>query len=130
MQTLKYSLAVVATLTFNGCISVQKENNGNSSSSMGMMPMMGIMSMMNMNSKKNQHDANSTHIKGQEDSKAYIIANKYCTQCHNMKNKNLHTANEWKPILKRMIAYIHNQGKLKPDEYEKVMIEHYYGVDT
>ncbi len=31
-------------------------------------------------------------------------------------------------MMKRMMGYIKNQAKLKPDAYESAMIEHYYGV--
>ena len=124
MKILKYSLAMAISLILTGCMAMQKSGDGHSGSGMGMM---GMMSEMNMSSTSNS--SNSNNKTEEEHSKSYIIANKYCTQCHNMKNKNLHSANEWKPTLRRMIGYMQNQGKLQPDEYEKIMIEHYYEVD-
>jgi len=105
-------------------MAMQRNNDKYSGGGMGMMPM---MRMINMNSTSNSSISNGTTE--EEHSKSYIIVKRYCTQCHNMKDKNLHSTNEWKPTLRRMIDYMQNQGKLQPDEYEKVMIEHYYEVD-
>lgn len=127
MKILKYSLAMAIVLTLTGCMVMKKRGDGHSDSGMGMMGMMGMMSEMNMSSTSNSSNSNNKTKDG--GSKSYIIANKYCTQCHGMKDKNLHSANEWKPTLRRMIGYMQNQGKLQPDEYEKVMIKHHYGVE-
>ena len=62
-------------------------------------------------------------------SKSFIIAKRYCTQCHGMKSKNSLSTREWKTTLKRMLNYMKNQNKMIPDEYEMTMIEHYYGVE-
>ena len=75
-------------------------------------------------------NSNMDEMNMSENSKSYIIAKRYCSQCHEMKNKELHSSEEWKPTLRRMMNYIDNQAKLKPDDYEKVMIEHYYGIDS
>ncbi|MCF6309225.1 MAG: hypothetical protein L3J19_01940 [Sulfurimonas sp.] len=125
MKILKYSLVMTISLTLTGCMAMQKSGDGHSG--MGIMSMMPMMGMMNMGSANNSSKLKTT--KEGEHSKPYIIANRYCTQCHGMKDKNLHSANEWKPTLRRMIGYMQNQGKLQPDEYEKVMIEHHYGVE-
>jgi hypothetical protein len=126
MQILKYSLVLMINLTLTGCMAMQSNSDGDSNSGMGIMSMMPMMGMMNMLTKKNKET--NTTIQEQH-SKSYIITNRYCTQCHEMKEQNLHSAKEWEPILRRMIGYMQNQDKLQPDEYEKVMIEHYYGVD-
>ena len=124
MNLLKHSLILLISLSLTGCMAMQRNDGEHSGGGMGMMPM---MRMINMNSTNNS--SNSQDKTEKEHSKSYVIANRYCTQCHNMKDKNLHSTNEWKPTLRRMISYMQNQGKLQPDEYEKVMIEHYYEVD-
>lgn len=127
MKLLKYSLILLISLALTGCMSMQRNNGEHSSGGMGMMSMMPMMGMMNMASTNNSSKPSTT--KEEEHSKSYVIANRYCTQCHDMKDKNLYSANEWKPTLRRMLSYMQNQDKLQPDEYEKVMIENYYGVD-
>jgi len=62
-------------------------------------------------------------------SKSYIIASRYCTQCHNMREVNEFNKDEWRPIVNRMISYMQKTDKTLPDSYEKLMIEHYYGID-
>ena len=78
------------------------------------------------------HNGSSTDMKEMDmsgDSKSYIIAKRYCSQCHEMKKKDIHSSTDWKPIIGRMMGYLQNKAKLKPDAYEKVMIENYYGIN-
>ena len=61
--------------------------------------------------------------------KSYVIAKRYCTQCHIMRESDEFSKSKWKPILKRMMGYMQNQAKLQPDEYETIMIKHYYAIE-
>ena len=74
-------------------------------------------------------DKNDHAVKGAaSQEKDYIITQKYCTQCHGFRDKSLHSANDWKPILARMMSYMQKTGNSVPDTYEATMIDHYYGI--
>jgi len=75
-------------------------------------------------------DKNDHAVKGNvSKEKDYIITQKYCTQCHGFRDKSMYTANEWRPILARMMSYMKKTGNNVPDDYEAIMINHYYGID-
>ena len=61
-----------------------------------------------------------------KDPEAYKVTKRYCTQCHYLKEKNIHTPNNWNPTLIRMYSYMQNQNLMVPNENEKVMIKGYY----
>jgi len=110
---LSVSVFLLSSLLSAGCMGSMgggSNSSGNESMDMGD----GNMDGMDMNNKN---------------SKSYVIAKRYCAQCHEMKSKDLHSTKQWKPTLKRMMDYIDKQAKLKPNAYEKIMIEHYYGID-
>ena len=81
-------------------------------------------------------DGKSKDMKHSEDmssdsgnTKSYVIAQRYCTQCHDFREASSYSKEEWGPILSRMLGYMQDAGRSVPDNYESVMIEHYYGVN-
>ena len=110
---LKYSMVVSLSLFLSGC--------------MGMMMGMGNMSGMMGGIGSNSNEVELSNTKKED--KSYIIVKRYCTQCHEMKDTTLHSKKDWDRTISRMLGYMKQQNKLQPDEYELVMIEHYYDSD-
>lgn len=103
------------------------ETREKSHASGGMMMKCGGMMKMDHSQKEMSHA--SGHEEMQSHSKSYLITERYCTQCHEMREKDLYSKEEWKPIIARMKVYMEKTDKLQPDEYETIMIEHYFGAD-
>jgi len=94
----------------------------------------GMKCGMKMGGMKTDHSAKEMdhEMNGQEmptHSKSYVITERYCTQCHDMREAEAYSPSQWKPILSRMMGYMKKADKLQPDTYEQVMIEHYYGIE-
>jgi len=112
-----------------------KTPSGHSGGSMGMMgdgsmmPMMGHGGMMSMDHSNNGMDDTSVEHNDASRSKSYVITQRYCTQCHELKPPSLHTPSQWQETIGRMQGYMKDQDRLQPDVYELIMIEHYYGID-
>jgi len=80
----------------------------------------GMMMRMDHSQKDMEHVSN--HGEMPSHSKSYVIAQRYCTQCHEMKEAVLYSNEEWRPILKRMIGYMKKTGNLQPDVYDRTLL--------
>lgn len=116
----------------NNKTSLTKETNtsklmGMSHSNAETMKCGGMMMNINHSKKDMSHTADNEEMGIH--SKSYVIAEHYCTQCHEMRGRDLYSKEEWRPIIARMKVYMKKFDKLQPDEYETIMIEHYFGTD-
>ena len=114
-KILKYSMAIGVSFWLTGCMGMMVTGMG------------GMFGKMRSNIMQTE---SSTVDQENPSSKSYVIAVRYCTQCHEMKKKALHTPKDWDKTIERMLIHMKQQKKLQPDEYELIMIEHYYGVNT
>ena len=123
---MKYLVVILSSFVLSGCM-MMSMGSGKTHSSGGMKCGMKMSGMQRDHSTKEmEHDANAQEMP--KHSKSYVIAQRYCTQCHDMREASAYSATQWKPILARMMAYMKKADKLQPDAYEQVMIEHYYGI--
>jgi len=133
---MKYILQISLLFLLNGCImlpgmmigSIMGMNEDKDKKSHSSSSMMKCGGMMKMNHKSNKVASSNNKNGRTTHSKDYIIAKRYCSQCHDMPAIDIHNKEEWRPTFSKMIACMQDQNKLKPDEYETVMIEHYYGI--
>lgn len=116
---LKYSIVISVSLSLSGCMGMMMGGDG----------MMGKGMMGGMHSNSMKMESSDTNKEHTSPNKSYIITKRYCTQCHEIKSKTLHTKKDWDRTIGRMLSYMKQQNKLQPDEYELIMIEHYYGVN-
>ncbi len=122
------TMTLVITFGLSGCMMKRMMSNFNSQ--MGMMSggsHVG-MDMNDGNTSESSKGQITTNSSSDDSDKSYIFAKRYCTQCHVLHTPDEFSKDEWKPIVRRMLGYIKNQARLKPDAYESAMIEHYYGV--
>ena len=148
---MKYFISTAISLCLatllSGCMMMGGMGGSDDKHASGMMKCGMMMGSMKHNSKEMKHDPNTSSAmkcgsgmkmdkndlsmkKGSSRDKDYIISQRYCTQCHGFRDKNLYSANEWRPILARMMAYMKKTGNNIPDDYESIMINHYYGIDN
>jgi len=150
---MKYLVTAIVSLSLatllSGCM-MMAMGSGSDDGGGGMMKCGMMMGGMKHDSKDMKHDSKDMESDGgamkcgsdmkmdkndhaekgsASQEKDYIITQKYCTQCHGFRDKSLHSANDWKPILARMMSYMKRTGNSVPDTYEATMIDHYYGIE-
>ena len=124
---MRYLLSTGVALLLSGCMIAPFINNHsegrmdtNTSESKGKPYSGGSMIKMNHSTKSKEHTEEHEEILSY--SKSYVITERYCTQCHEMKEASLYSKEEWKPVLTRMIGYMKKTGNLQSDAYETVMM--------
>lgn len=150
---MKYFVGIVIGLSLvtllSGCMMMGGMGGSDDNHSSGMMKCGMMMGGMKHNSKEMKQDSNMSNggamkcgsgmkmdkndhvMKGSASKeKDYIISQRYCTQCHGFRDKSMYTTDEWRPILARMMGYMKKTGNNVPDDYESIMINHYYGIDN
>ena len=126
MRSFSIALAYTAIISFgfSGCM-VRALVNGNGMHH-GPMGMMMQNNSVDMTTEEVHDDA----IPEPSASKSYVITKRYCSQCHELKSPKLHEPQQWEKTIGRMLEYMKRENHLQPDAYEKIMIEHYYGIDS
>jgi len=125
-RTAVIGASLLFSTLLSGCM-MMSMGSGKGHSSGGMKCGMKMGGMKTDHSEKEMnHDGNAQEMP--KHSKSYVIAQRYCTQCHDMREAEAYSPSQWKPILSRMMGYMKKADKLQPDAYEQVMIEHYYGI--
>lgn len=60
------------------------------------------------------------------DTAGFALAQKYCSQCHDMPNPSMQTTSAWRATIDRMLKHMQTQNKLVPTREEQGLIIEYY----